>query len=55
MHPRLFARHTPDRNALLMATSGASTSYAELEKIANRETNSSDRSALRPAIRSRSG
>lgn len=36
MHPRLFAQTAPDRPAIVMAATGASTSYSELERIANR-------------------
>ncbi len=36
MHPRLFAHSAPDRLALVMATDGSATSYADLEAIANR-------------------
>ncbi|MGB3845127.1 MAG: acyl-CoA synthetase [Sphingopyxis sp.] len=36
MHPRHFARVSPDRPAVVMATTGATTSYAELEALANR-------------------
>jgi acyl-CoA synthetase (AMP-forming)/AMP-acid ligase II len=36
MHPRQFAQTAPDRPAIVMAASGASISYGELEIIANR-------------------
>jgi acyl-CoA synthetase (AMP-forming)/AMP-acid ligase II len=36
MHPRQFAQTAPDRPAIVMAASGVSVSYCELETIANR-------------------
>ena len=36
MHPRHFARTRPDHPAMILAESGAATSYAQLEACANR-------------------
>ena len=36
MHPRQFAQTAPDRPAIVMAASGVSVSYCELETIAHR-------------------
>ena len=36
MHPRQFAQTAPDRPAIVMASSGVSVSYCELEAVANR-------------------
>ncbi|NNL84009.1 MAG: AMP-binding protein [Myxococcales bacterium] len=48
MHPGVYAAHTPEKPAIVMAGSGAVTSYAELDRRANQAAQLFRKRGLRP-------